>query len=106
MRICHVGALHHASLFEKSAFSTNYRSVSDYHFLLQQLDSIHDVYVDQELVEIQSGGVSTQALAPYLEELKMKMTLPDYNRFGLSVTLIEKLFRSQISKLVRKIVYL
>ena len=39
MRICHMGALHRRSLFVDREFSTRYKCVGDYHFLLSQLCS-------------------------------------------------------------------
>jgi len=105
MRICHVGALHHTSLFIDMRFSTEYRSVSDYHFLLKQLNKINASLVAEELIEIKSGGISTQTFSPILEELRMKKTLFGYNPFYFSFQLIEKVVRSQLSKVIRKVYY-
>ncbi len=105
MRICHVGALHHSSLFKNNNFSVDFRSVADYHFLLRQLDNLESAFAAQELVHILTGGVSTKAVAPVIEELDMKRTLYGYSLPKYAFLLIEKLLRSLLSRTLRKIYY-
>ena len=83
MRICHVGALHHSSLFEQSVFSTSYQCVSDYHFLLTHLEEIKSYFVDETLIDMEASGISMNSLFPIKEELKMKKELGGYNEYVL-----------------------
>ena len=79
MRICHVGALHHYSLFSEFLFSTRYKCVSDYHFMLRKLPDIRPTFINRVLVDVEASGISTNSLFPIKEELIMKKNLGGYS---------------------------
>ena len=83
MRICHVAALHHKSLFEKHLFSTDYKCVSDYYFLLIELERLKPCFVEKVLVEMEASGVSMNSLYPIKEEMLMKLKLGQYSYLTL-----------------------
>jgi glycosyltransferase involved in cell wall biosynthesis len=72
MKVSQCGALHHISLFSERRFNTSYLCNSDYLFLLDQLDILKDKFVDEDLVFMDSGGISSRSLLLFWEELKMK----------------------------------
>jgi len=106
MRICHVGALHHKSLFKPGHFSTEYVSVSDYLFLLERLTILKPFYINCILVHIESTGVSQNSLFPIKEEFKMKNNLNNYSKFNLYKKLMLTSARHYFFKLYDYISYL
>ncbi|GAA6139395.1 glycosyltransferase family 2 protein [Arenicella sp. 4NH20-0111] len=72
MKIFHPGALHHHSLFHQDSFSTKYKVVSDYHFLLKNRHKLTSAFINKELVMMEASGVSNSGLAPFIEEFSMK----------------------------------
>ena len=83
MRVCHAGALHRRMLFDDSGFSTQYKCVSDYHFLLRKIDQLKPHFIDETLIEMKAGGISSDPIIPYREELIMKLELGLHNKFLL-----------------------
>lgn len=75
MRIVHTAALHHSSLFNKAQFSTEYKSVSDYYFLLSNIEILRPTYINEIVVYKESTGISANSLFPLKEELKMKINM-------------------------------
>jgi hypothetical protein len=59
MRIAHVGALHHRSLFDTHGFfDESYRIAGDYEFLLRASLSIRASFVPKNLVYMANSGLS------------------------------------------------
>jgi len=79
MRVCHAGALHHYSLFDDFVFSTDYKCVSDYHFMLRKLSILKPTFIDKVLVDMEASGISTNSLFPIKEEFLMKKDLGGYS---------------------------
>ena len=79
MRVCHVGALHRKDLFNAGFFSTNFRCVSDYEFLLKNLHLLETFFIQKVLVDMEATGVSSRSLAVFTEEFAMKKRLGGYN---------------------------
>ncbi|MFT6099886.1 MAG: glycosyltransferase involved in cell wall biosynthesis [Arenicella sp.] len=99
MRVCHVGALHHKSLFYDFKFSTLYQCVSDYHFLLRHLVTLRPHYIDKILVDMESGGISSHTIFPYAEERRMKRQLGGYNNITLSLGFFSSVVKAILFRL-------
>lgn len=106
MSICHAGALHHSSLFLKNNFSTKYRCISDYHFLLMQLDSIHPAFVEKELIKMKIGGISTRSILPLREKFHMNRRLPNSNKIALFFSTIISILKFYCYKVYTQRFYL
>lgn len=60
MSIAHVGALHHASLFDRHGlFDTSYSSSSDYEFLMRCGKDLKTLFLDVVTADMLFGGVSS-----------------------------------------------
>lgn len=66
MSISHVGAMHHKSLFDSfGLFSQDFRSSSDYEFLLRCREFIRPIFLNEVTVKILPGGISNSYEAIY-----------------------------------------
>ena len=74
MAICHPSSLHHKSLYLKYGYyDISYKISSDYDFLLRALKSIHPKFIDEVLVEILDGGISTYSFDGLHETRRIKL---------------------------------
>lgn len=59
MKIAHVGALHHRSLFDKfGLFDTSYKSAGDYEFFMRCGRGLRTLFIDTITADVLVGGVS------------------------------------------------
>jgi glycosyltransferase involved in cell wall biosynthesis len=69
IRLCHPGLLHHRSLFTRfGGFSTRYRIVADFEFLLRLPTSIRTLDVPLITVDIQDQGISRNSFWQRIRE--------------------------------------
>lgn len=105
MRVCHAGALHHRSLFKDELFSTRYRCVSDYRFLLRALPRLNPCYIDRVLINMDANGISSKLITPYQEELQMKAELGGYSYPMLCLNFAVSVFNAALWKAYTRIRY-
>lgn len=71
MRIAHVGAFHHRTLFEEfGLYNTDFKITGDYEFLLRVLTKLQPAYIKCITVEILGNGISTRLVKSAFKEVK------------------------------------
>ena len=101
MSISHVAAMHHKSLFEKfGLFSQNFRSSSDYEFLLRCKDSIKPLFLDEITVKMLAGGMSDSYRALYETYIIHKKYHPKFiAKYYFIIAVIKLFIRNNLIKL-------
>ena len=93
INICHVASLHHRSLFQKHQFSTKYKIVSDYEFLLKNLSILNPLFIDDVLVDMEATGISSSSFDNFIEELIMKFNLGPKYFFATLLWIVPRLVK-------------
>ena len=76
MNVAHVGSLHHRRLFERhGGFDIAWKICGDYEFLLRPGAQLRAGFIDEVLVEMAAGGISSSSTRGIRETLRIKLCL-------------------------------
>jgi glycosyltransferase involved in cell wall biosynthesis len=101
MSISHVASMHHKSLFDEfGLYSQNFRSSSDYEFLLRCKDSIKPLFLDKITVKMLAGGISDSYRAVYETYIIHKEYHPKFiAQYYFIIAVIKLFIRKNLMKL-------